>query len=269
MNQGSPIKVLDAGSGAELLRIGEHLHSACWTPDGQHLVAAADLRREIRVHDSSTGELARALPRNTPLPLASFATTKRQLDVVLMDGTIGVRNLESGEETVAFATGLGTQRVPICVGLDPRNGRVGVAFYQEYNIEVWDVRSRALVRKLPVPGEFVNTIVFSQHRHTVYVSSGHGRLTGFNIESDRDKRRFIGHLSTVGAIAVSPKEDQIVSGDESGRVIVWEVENAQPLITLTAAGPAITSLDWSSDGRRIVAGKADGTVQIWPLHACS
>ena len=71
------------------MRIGEKLDSACWTPDGQHLIAAADLRREIQVHDASSGQFARALPRNTSLPLASFATTARQLDVVLMDGTIG------------------------------------------------------------------------------------------------------------------------------------------------------------------------------------
>ena len=66
-------------------------------------------------------------------------------------------------------------------------------------------------------------------------------------------------------IAIGPDEKHIVSGGTSGKVIIWDVASEQPLITLTSGSQRITSVDWSFDGRRIVAGKADGTVQIWTL----
>ena len=60
-------------------------------------------------------------------------------------------------------------------------------------------------------------------------------------------------------------EDQIVSGDYSGKVIVWDVASQEPLITLTDGEQRIMSVDWSSDGRRIAVGKEDGMIQIWTL----
>ena len=67
------------------------------------------------------------------------------------------------------------------------------------------------------------------------------------------------------SIAIDPDEKQIVAGDTFGRVIIRDVASDQPLVTPTDEGQLITSVDWSSDGRRIVAGKKDGTLQIWTL----
>ena len=69
-----------------------------------------------------------------------------------------------------------------------------------------------------------------------------------------------------GTSTLSPDERHIVSGDNSsGQVTIWDLISTQRLVTLTDGGPPITSLDWSSDERRIVAGKENGKVQIWTL----
>jgi WD40 repeat protein len=65
--------------------------------------------------------------------------------------------------------------------------------------------------------------------------------------------------------AISPNQKQIVSGDSTGRIIIWDVESTSRLVTLAGAGKSVTSLDWSNDGLSIVAGRDDGTVQIWRL----
>ena len=108
-------------------------------------------------------------------------------------------------------------------------------------------------------------IAFSMDGRGVYVGSNGGRLTRLDIGSGQQTKRFTGHVGWVLAIALGPDEDQIVSSDDSGRVIVWDAVSEQPLVTLTDAGQPAFSLDWSSDGSRIVAAKGDGMVQIWTL----
>jgi WD40 repeat protein/serine/threonine protein kinase len=259
------ISVLDAASGDNVLNLGEDVHSASWTPDGQNVVAAADSQREIRVYDTSTGKLTKAFPGETDHALASVATSGRQLVSVFMDGTVREWDLQSGEVTREFSSGLDRRFRPMGVGISPDNARVGVAFCFDYTVEIWDVRTKARVCSLPVPQQIPRRIVFSKDGRGVYVGSNGGSLVRLDIDSSQETKRFTGHAGWVLAIAISPDEDQIVSGDNSGRVIVWDAASAQPLVTLTDAGQPVISLDWSADGRRIVAGKGDGTVQIWTL----
>ena len=235
------------------------MHSASWTPDGRCIVAAADPQREFRVYSSSTGELTHAITGDTS-HFEGFALSGRRLDLVLNDGAIRVRDLLSGEETGVSSPG--EEGGLIAVDFSPNNALVGVAL--GFSVEIWDVQTKTRVRSVVVPGEFVRHIAFSQDGNDLYVGSGGGRLTGFDIDSGA-AQRFNSHAIRVSAIATSPDGDQIVSGDLIGRVIVWDVANAQPLVTLTDVGLPIVSLDWSPDGRRIVAGKEDGTVQIWTL----
>ena len=265
MNQGDQVSVLDAASGTDVLRIGENLHSAAWTPDGRHIVAASDPQREIRIHSASTGQLTRVFTGDTSL-VGGFALSERNLDLVFIDGAIRMLDRHSGDEIKGPKDSKkpGSRQV-IGVGISPNNARVAVAFYGGGIVEVWDVRTQSLVRSFAFPGPTVEQIVFSKDGSRLYVGGAGGRLVGFDIDSGQESKRFHGHLQTVSAIALSPDEDQIISGDSSGRVITWDAANAQPLVTLAEAGQSVNSLDWSSDRRRIVAGRKDGTVQIWTL----
>ena len=56
-----------------------------------------------------------------------------------------------------------------------------------------------------------------------------------------------------------------MAGDSKGRVIVWDVESQSRLVTLAQADEGVSALAWSPDGRRIVAGKEDGTLGGWTL----
>ena len=87
-----------------------------------------------------------------------------------------------------------------------------------------------------------------------------------DLASGRVQRTLIGHgKSNIWSLRFAPDSRRLLSAGDNDLVIVWDVESEKPLVTLTDTDVDVTSLDWSPDGKRIVAGKFDGTIQLWEL----
>ena len=262
----SQTSVLDANSGATVLELEGETRSASWTSDRKHIVAVADRPPEIRLYSASTGTTTRAFTANANVFSTAVAQSGEQLTAFLMDGSICVWNLDSGEKLAEFsACPVGLDTEVTSVGISPDSNRVGVAIHPNYRFDVWDVRTKSLVRPIATPGLGARAIVFSRDGNDIYVGANGGALIGFDLNLGKQNKLFAHHWQRIRSIALSPDEQQIVSGDDSGKVIVWDVATQEPLVTLIDDGEIIMSVDWSSDGQRIAAGKADGTVQIWTL----
>jgi WD40 repeat protein len=78
-------------------------------------------------------------------------------------------------------------------------------------------------------------------------------------------------LATVAvrAIAFSPDEKLLVSGDDKGRVLVWTEREAsnrtrgKPQLVYTGHQQAINALAWSPDGKWIASASDEGGVHVW------
>ncbi len=255
--------ILSAESGAEILAIDEALYAASWSPDGREIIATLGSDDAIRAYAVATGERLRTFPDHTPrFTISRLDPSSQRLVCFSADRTMRVLNFKSGEEDVVqhITQGAGV------MGANFSPAANLIAFGIAFRTEVWDTRSATRVSSHTSPGHWVKRFVFSADGRRLYVGGHGGLLMELDTASGQKTKRFVGHVGRVLGIALSPDEGQIVSGDDSsGQVIIWDVASQQPLVTLTDRGPGITSLDWSSDGRRIVAGKGDGTVQIWTL----
>ena len=257
-------KILDAEFGNLVRTTSEAIYAASWSPDGREIIATSASGDAIRTYDVGTGEPLRDFPGNTgQFTISRVGPSSRRLVSFSTDGTIRALDFESREEGLerkiddvkAGFLGLGANFSP-----DARLIGLGRA-----SVEIWDTRSVTRISEHSQPGHWAKRFAFSNDGNRVYVGSNGGLLTQLEALSGQETKRFVGHSGHVRAIAIAPDEKQIVSGDTLGRVIVWDVASQQPLITLTDGAQLITSVDWSSNGRRIVAGKEDGTVQIWTL----
>ncbi len=66
----------------------------------------------------------------------------------------------------------------------------------------------------------------------------------------------------VRALALAPNGDLLVSGDERGNVVLWELESNREL-AVARAGQVVQSVAISPDGQLIAAGLWDSRIAIW------
>lgn len=268
----SPVRVLDASQGelVDAKEVGRSMHTAAWT-DTEHFVVSVDSSPDILGFDSTTGARTKTYRGYSDKDVYGLAGSRDRLVAVYGDGTIGRWDRPASRDIVAghFFGNDDHQWGLYGIGFSSDLSRVAVGFWGENTIEIWDVSNERRVQSISVPNQIPDSIEFARDLNHLYVGSNGGRLTRMEVASQRETRRYLGHSREVLAIALSPDERQIVSGDSAGKVIVWDVETTQPLVTLTNGQRSIHSLDWSSDGKRIVAGEGDGTIQIWTVNGAA
>jgi serine/threonine protein kinase/WD40 repeat protein len=72
-----------------------------------------------------------------------------------------------------------------------------------------------------------------------------------------------GHKSPAWSVAVSPDGTRALSGDTSGKIILWDIAAGQKLGELTGHTDAVESLAFSPDGKSALSGSKDLTVRTW------
>ena len=64
-------------------------------------------------------------------------------------------------------------------------------------------------------------------------------------------------------VAPHPRDEMVAAGFASGRVILALFEDRLPVELLPPDGPAITTLAWSPDGRKLISAREDGSVHLF------
>jgi serine/threonine protein kinase len=109
-------------------------------------------------------------------------------------------------------------------------------------------------RALFVPGS--QTVVFS--------NSVQGGVV-WDLKDHCILRKFSRHgvYVHVWGLAVSPDGQQAVTGDDRGKILLWNVNTAQLVRTFAGQGKPISHLGFASDGKHFVSLRDDGEVCVW------
>ena len=267
---GGLVSLLEAGSGKVLNTIEGHLTSAPWLPDSRHIVVSRKPENTLELRDAMTGELLRSFPGQSAGKVSSYVS-QDGLNVTSVadfrDKVIRVWDVQSGRLKSEFRLQdvgwFGSEHIAVW------GTRVAIGY--DSRIEFWDTETASRTRTLPMPGRNYFIMVFSRDGERLFAGSNGGVLTLHDITTGQELKRFIGHRR-IANLALSPDETQLLARDSLGRVIVWDVESAQPLISPSDAGESNlvwrtaggSELDWSPDNQRILVGTSDG-LQIWTL----
>jgi len=78
-----------------------------------------------------------------------------------------------------------------------------------------------------------------------------------------DDMTFAGHAAGVTSAAFSPDGRRVITGDQAGAAIVWDVQTGREILKLDAHARWVVSAVFSRDGKRIVTGSFDKTSKVW------
>lgn len=240
------------------------------SPDGRILtVGSGDSSKDsaVTIRDLGTGRVTAAFPA------VAFSPDGSRVLSLADDNVLQVRDAQSGRQvgpTVKAPNG----DAPGHPVFSPDGRRIvftqGPSMLYSWNVETGQVIL------MSGSADAVNALVFTPDGRRVVTSSTDGTITVFDAESGSQLAQPISMKAndSVSELAVSPDGRRLITdGELSNGIRIWDLDSGQ-LIAHGEAHPAefrnyIFALGISHDGRRIVTGSNDRTIQIWDAETAA
>jgi len=241
---------------------------------GSHLLVVGGQQGFLALVDADSGRVLQRLRGH-------------ELDVwtpgISADG--GLMVTASNDQTVRFwslpdgrplGAPLPFQQIPFDAQLSP-DGRLAAVVFPPDTIELWDPRTRQLVRRLRVRGDVAFTR-FSPDGRLVALGSARGSA---QVWSTKDwtpiTRAFTGHAGEVISAAISGGNRTLATGSTDGSVRLWDIESEQAVgAPLPGVGGHRVVPVFTPDGGGLIAGYDTGQAFRWDIrpeslarHACA
>jgi mono/diheme cytochrome c family protein len=234
---------------------GETANQAAFTADGRRAVIASG-DRSVRIYDVEGRRTVKQLVGHTASVWAVglSADGKRAISGSL-DGTARVWDLQTGIESARYT---GHDGLVSAVALTP-DGQWGVSGGFDGVVAVWKAGTGEELRRRAV-GSYVSAVAVSPDGKTALIGAGRAAVL-WDLFTGAEVRRFV-HDSSVASVAFDPNGVTAVTGDDAGRVRVWDTRSDHPATLIgTHAGPVRAVA--LRDGRMVLSASADRTVRLW------
>ena len=134
----------------------------------------------------------------------------------------------------------------------------------DMTLREWDLETGEMLQTWgPFEVETDTCAIDTERQHTL-LGADDGCIYIFDIRTGKQLRKIEAHTSGIKKVAVSPATGDILSAAYDQRLRIWDAETYEPKAELEKH-PATweRSLNFTPDGRRILAGTFDGTMVMW------
>lgn len=257
----------DARTGRKLKALRGHkgwVLSAAFSPGGEQVITAGE--------DGTV----RTWCVRTRRTLRRFKLSDGPINSVAYDGE-GGRFAAGGEDGKIWVYELGGKRAPLVlskhtgsvdrVAFSP-DGRLLASVGEDAKIRLWHSKSgrRAaeLHDQLRGHKDRIKVVVFSKDGALLATGSHDGTAKVWELPEGRLKSSIpVGYYWITG-IDFSPDGMRLVTvGKTKSAATVWDIESAQPLLTLLGHEADVRGVAFSPDGSRVATASLDHTAKVW------
>jgi len=132
-------------------------------------------------------------------------------------------------------------------------------------IQIWNPLIRQLLRSLPLHQKCrAYSITWGEKRNSLACACSDSTVRIFEMtEGDYEVALLRGHDNEVRSVCWSPSQPILASGGIDGTVRLWDAKTGKSLDILKCAEHYINSVNWSPNGRKLVAADGGGFIHIW------
>jgi WD40 repeat protein/tRNA A-37 threonylcarbamoyl transferase component Bud32 len=271
----------DATNGTRLRILKGHeaaIFSVAFSSNGQRIVTGSQ-DKTAKVWDAVTGtNLLSFYGHSNGVWAVAFSPDGQRIVSGGWDQTARVWDATNSNE---LSTLVGHRGAVLSVAFSP-GGQSVVTGSQDHQVKVWDATHGAALRTLRGHGASVFSVGFSPDGKWIISGSGDQTARVWDAADGEELRAFKGHGSQIGSVALSPDGQRIVTGggavrfspdgrffdpniEEDPTAKVWDAGGSMEVLTLEGHTKAVTSVDFSADGRWVVGGSLDGTAKVWDV----
>lgn len=149
------------------------------------------------------------------------------------------------------------------------DGTLAVTTSDDGTARLYDTTAGAFLRNFAGGYGTINDVAFSPDGTRFVIGAADGTVAIVETTSGAlVQAGFVGHADSINAVAWSPTGDQILSGDDGGIAILWDVASVSEVRRFThdQGGTPQAVYDvafWPTDVQSIVTGSADATARVW------
>ncbi|KAK7687243.1 hypothetical protein QCA50_009748 [Cerrena zonata] len=144
------------------------------------------------------------------------------------------------------------------------DGRRVVSNADDGTVCIWDVETGTCLRGLKGHTGLIFAIAISPKGDIIASGSQDSTICLRNAESGKPVNILKGHTDTVRSLCFSPNRQTLVSASDDKTVRIWDVlGHSSGIRKAKKPLPAITYVEFSSDGTIIATGPRDGSISIW------
>jgi len=132
-----------------------------------------------------------------------------------------------------------------------------------YRARLFDVRSHRAIATLPAGGRVVDAS-FGAGDRLVVTATGRGRVRVWHRDGTL-VRTIDTHTGRIAAVAVSPDGTIVGTAGADGVARTWSVRRGRPRHVLHILGGAVTDVEFSGDGRYVIAA-GEREARVWTVE---
>jgi WD40 repeat protein len=252
------IRVWDLAVGSARLQItAEHpVFCLALDPKGRYLISGG-IGGAAQVWELATGTLVREIP-GRGLTVQSVAVSPDGRRIALArTSRVTVEDWSGKERRHLRGVGERLRKVAFC-----RRGAWLVTATATLGLELWDLQA------VPASEERAAAalaLAITPDGRQVVIGADDGTVSVRDIEQGRELHRFWGSETWISRLTLSPDGDEVFLGDLQGNIRRFALASGERLAGVTGfeADESIRAMEWSREGRYLVAGQRD--IRVWDL----